>query len=211
VLRQRRGDRVVLFAGDGVGYDATIVAADARACTVHVGTLVAREAEPRVRLHLAQALIKGERLDFVLQKATELGVTDIWLTETERTEVHIEGPRVARRETHWHGVIIGAVEQCGRLRVPVLHAPQTLAAVLQRRIAAQTFLLEPGAAPLAAAPPADTLLLIGPEGGFSDAERQLALANGARSIGLGRFILRADTAPLAALTVLRQSWGWDAP
>jgi 16S rRNA (uracil1498-N3)-methyltransferase len=157
-------------------------------------------------------MIKGERLDFVLQKATELGVTDIWLLETERTEVRITGPRVSRRETHWQRIVESAAEQCGRLRLPTLHGHAALNTLLEDPPAAQTFLLDPGAAPLDTAPAvADTLLLIGPEGGFSDAEREAARATGARSMGLGKLILRADTAPLAALSILRQAWDWNAP
>ena len=211
VLRQRRGDRVELFCGDGVAFDAAIVTADARACDVHVGAVVAHEAAPRVRLHLASALMKGERIDFVLQKATELGVTDIRFTETEHTVVHIEGPRVERRETHWRAVIASAAEQCGRLWLPTVHAPQPFAELLRRPVAAQTLLLDPGAAPLGEATLVDTMLLVGPEGGFSDAERAAALASGARAVGLGRLVLRTDTAPIAAIAVLRQAWGWDAP
>src|SRR5262249_51850716 len=208
VLRQRRGDRFELFCGDGLAYDAAIVAADARACDVHVGAIVAREAAPRVRLHLAQALMKGERIDFVLQKATELGVTDIRFTVTEHTVVHIEAPRVARRETHWRAVIVSAAEQSGRLWLPTLHPPQPFAELLRARIAEQTLLLDPGAPPLEASVPlVDTMLLIGPEGGFSDAERDSALASGAHPVGLGRLVMRTDTAPIAAIAVLRQAWG----
>ena len=212
VLRQRRGDRVLLFAGDGLGYGAEIDSADPRACEVRLLEIEDTEPPPRLRLHLGQAMIKGERLDFVLQKATELGATDIWLLETERTEVHITGSRVSRRETHWQRIVESAAEQCGRLRLPILHGPISLNTLLADRPGAQTFLLDPAAPPIdAAAARVDTLLLIGPEGGFSDAERAAAHAGGARSIGLGKLILRADTAPLAALSILRQGWDWAAP
>src|SRR5262249_39388402 len=154
--------------------------------------------------------MKGERIDFVLQKATELGVTDIRFIETAHTVVHIEGPRIERRETHWRAVIVSAAEQCRRLWLPTLHAPPPFASLLRQRIAAQTLLLDPGAAPLdAVTPVVDTMLLIGPEGGFSDAERSAALASGARAVGLGRLVLRTDTAPIAAISVLRQAWGWQ--
>jgi len=212
VLRQRRGDHALLFNGDGAGYDALIESADPRACELRIGAIIQNEPPPRLQLHLAQALIKGERLDFVLQKATELGVTDIWLVETQRTEVHVEGHRVSRRETHWLRIVESATEQCGRLRLPVLHAPTALATLLAQLPAAQALLLDPGAPALAATPAmTDTVLLVGPEGGFSDAERAAAHAAGARSMGLGRLILRAETAPLAALAIVRQCWGWDAP
>jgi 16S rRNA (uracil1498-N3)-methyltransferase len=212
VLRQRRGDHVLLFCGDGNGYDARIDAADTRACEVHIGDIVATEPAPRLRLHLAQAMIKGDRLDFVLQKATELGVTDVWLVETTRTEVHIEGPRISRRESHWQRIVESAAEQSGRLRLPTLHAPIAFADLLAQPPARQLFLLDPDAPPMTGAPAFDdTMLLVGPEGGFSDDERNDALARGARAMGMGSLILRADTAPVAALAVLRQAWGWSAP
>ncbi len=152
VLRQRRGDHVLLFSGDGDGYDAEVENTDARACEVRVGAAIEHEPPPRLRLHLAQALIKGERLDFVMQKATELGVTDIWPLATERTEVHIEGHRVARREAHWQRIVESAAEQCGRLRLPVLHAPLALPALFQTPPRAQMLLLDPGAPALSGAP-----------------------------------------------------------
>src|SRR5262249_35572025 len=180
MLRLERGDHVRLFAGDGAAYDAQLATSDARACEVSVGECVERQPPPRLRLHLAQALIKGEKLDWVLQKATELGVTDIWLIATQRTEVHVDAARVSRRERHWRRVIDSAADQCGRLHLPLLHGPVSLAGLLAEPPAHQIFLLDPGAAPLGDAPPAvDTLLLVGPEGGFSDAERSATIARGA--------------------------------
>ena len=127
VLRQRRGDHVLLFCGDGIGYDARIDDPDPRACRVSILEIAETEAPPRLKLHLGQAMIKGERLDFVLQKATELGVTDIWLLETQRTEVRYAGSRVARRETHWQRIVQGAAEQSRRLTLPTA-APADFAA-----------------------------------------------------------------------------------
>ncbi len=212
VLRKHRGDHVRLFCGDGVGYDARIDDPDPRACRVSILEIAETEAPPRVKLHLGQAMIKGERLDFVLQKATELGVTDIWLLETERTEVRYEGSRVARRETHWQRIVQGAAEQSRRLTLPALHPPISLHALLAQAPARQVLLLEPGAPPIDTPPDVvDTLLLVGPEGGFSDAEHASAHALGARSMGMGNLILRADTAPVAAISILRQAWRWSAP
>ncbi len=212
VLRQRRGDHVLLFCGDGDAYEAEICNADSRACEVRVGPVAKSEPTPRVRLHLAQALLKGDRLDFVMQKATELGATDIWLIDTERTEVRFDGPRAGRRELHWQRVLASAAEQCGRLRLPTLHAPAPLPTLLDQPRAVQTFLLDPGAPPVdRALACVDTMVLVGPEGGFSDVERSSALAYGAYPIGLGELILRADTAPLAALAIVRQAWGWRVP
>jgi 16S rRNA (uracil1498-N3)-methyltransferase len=212
VLRQRRGDHVILFAGDGAAYDAQIETSDAHACEVSVGECIERQPAPRLRLHLCQALIKGDKLDWVLQKATELGVTDIWLLQTQRTEVHVEGARVSRRERHWRRVIDSAAEQCGRLHLPQLHGPIALDRLLTAPPAEQVFILDPGAPPLTRVPPElDTALLVGPEGGFTDAERTAAIARGATAVGLGAWTLRADTATVVAITMLRHSWNWNAP
>jgi 16S rRNA (uracil1498-N3)-methyltransferase len=210
VLRQRRGDYVTLFGGDGNVYGATILVADARSCEVELGAVVGREPPPRVRLHVAQALIKSERQDWMLQKATELGATDLWLLVSEHTEVHVTGARLERRLQHWQRVIVSATEQCGRLRLPQLHGPMPLPALLQTLPAQQLLLLDPGAPPLAAPSYCDTMLLLGPEGGLSDVERAAAIAAGASPMGLGSLILRSDTAPVAAISVLRQAWGWRA-
>ena len=210
VLRLRKDDRVLLFAGDGDGYDAAVVRADPRACTVAVGERLEREPPPRFELHLAQALIKRDRLDSVLQKATELGVTKITLLDTEHSEVHLSGERIGRRLEHWRGIVVGAAEQSGRLRLPTLVAPAELHAFVATATGAR-YLLDPGSAPLAGAAEADTVLLLGPEGGFSNAERALAIGKGFVPVGLGERILRSDTAPVAALAVLRQAWGWRSP
>ncbi len=211
VLRQRRGDQLAVFAGDGNAYDAVILTADTRACEITIGACTQTQAAPRLRLHLGQAMIKSDRADWVLQKATELGVTDIWLLTTQRTEVHVVGERRARRERHWQRIIEGACEQCGRLWLPRLHGPLPFPDLLNDLPDAQIYLLDPAAPPLQSSPVADALLLVGPEGGFTDPERDTAVAAGATLLGLGETILRADTAAVAAITVLRQAWGWAAP
>jgi 16S rRNA (uracil1498-N3)-methyltransferase len=207
VLRLPPGSRLELFDGAGGAY-----AAEVEEGFADLRVEARREARPALALSLLVALARGEKMDWVVQKATELGVTDIRFTDTEHTVVHIEGSRTARRETHWRAVIISAAEQCGRLWLPTLHAPQWYTELLRERIAEQTLLLDPGAPPLDdRVPLVDTMLLIGPEGGFSDAERDAAIASGARAVGLGPLVLRTDTAPIAAIAVLRQAWGWQAP
>ncbi len=211
VLRLRADDRVLVFNGDGIGHGASIAGASTKRCELEIGTPIEADAAPAFALSLAQSLIKGDRLDYVLQKATELGVTDIRLITSARTEVAVRDGRLDRRMSHWQKVIVSAAEQCGRLRLPTVHAPIALDELISLA-AGQRYLLDPGAAALS--PPIaaeDTRILVGPEGGFSDAERSRILARGYTAIGLGSKILRADTAPIAALAVLRNGWGWQAP
>lgn len=208
VLRQRRGDALTVFNGDGLAFRAVIVTADARSCEVELSDVIASEPAPHVRVHVAQALIKSERQDWMLQKATELGASDLWLLMSEHTEVRVSGPRLERRLTHWQRVVVSAAEQSGRYRLPQLHGPLPLHDFLRTSPASQMLLLDPGAPPLGNVACTDTVLLLGPEGGFSDAEREAALTAGATAVGLGDLILRSDTAPVVALGVLRQAWGW---
>jgi len=211
VLRARRGDRVLVFSGDGDGHEATVAVSNTKRCELVVGARLVSEPAPAFALDLGLALIKGDRLDFVLQKATELGVTGITLMATEHSVVNLTGERIERRFEHWQRIVIGAAEQCGRLRLPRLDGLTPFADVVARA-PAHRYLLDPGAAPLAGTPPAsDTLLLLGPEGGFSDRERVHALGAGFTAVGLGERILRSDTAPVAALAVFRQAWGWRLP
>jgi len=211
VLRARRGDRLLVFAGDGDGHEATVAVSNTKCCELDIGARLLTDAAPAFELELALALIKGDRLDFVLQKATELGVTGLTLMSTEHSVVNLTGERIERRFEHWRRIVIGAAEQCGRLRLPRLDGLTPFADVVTRA-PRHRYLLDPGAAPLAGTPPAsDTLLLLGPEGGFSEREREHALGAGCTAVGLGDRILRSDTAPVAALAVFRQAWGWRLP
>ncbi len=211
VLRLRSGDAVVAFNGDGGARYATLVAASTKRCELEIGELIATQPEPAFSLGLVQALIKGDKLDFVLQKATELGVTDITLITSERTEVMVRDERLERRLAHWQKIIVAAAEQCGRLRLPTLHAPQSIEDAMTSA-SGRRFLLDPGAAPIPTAlEPESTQVWVGPEGGFSDAERDRLLSAGFIAMGLGSIILRADTAPVAALAILRNGWVWRLP
>jgi 16S rRNA (uracil1498-N3)-methyltransferase len=211
VLRLARGDRVVVFDGSGADHVAVIVDADARRGRLEITEEARRERAPVFRLHLVLALIKGDKLDFTLQKATELGVTDIWLTVTSRSEVRPSGERHNRRQQHWRRVIAAACEQCGRARLPDLHGPIAFPELMTQLAVDQLLLLDPGAPPVDAVGTRDTAVLVGPEGGFSDDERRAVLDGGGQAMGLGDRTLRADTAPVAALAVLRQFWRWELP
>jgi len=212
VLRLRTGDRIVLFNGDGWDFAGRIEAV--RGNQVEVG-LVAREPgtpESPLSLTLMQGVARGERMDLVVQKATELGVARLVPVLAERSVVRLDRRQAERRLEHWRAVAAAACEQSGRSRLPVIEAPAGLAdALALARDADCRITLSPGAAvPLVslAAGTASAVLLIGPEGGLTDAEVGRAEAAGFEARSLGPRILRTETAALAALAVL-QSVGGD--
>jgi 16S rRNA (uracil1498-N3)-methyltransferase len=209
VLRLRRGEDIECFDGQGRAVRATLADAGPRSATLRLGEVLAAAPPPAPDLHLVQGLLKGASMDLVVQKATELGATDIHPLRAERSNVPQDAERLARKHEHWLRVIESAAEQCGALHLPRLHPVRSLEDYLAAPPAARSILLHPGEPVLPTTLPREHLaLLIGPEGGWSDAERSAAAAAGAVSHGLGSRILRGETAPLAALAALRHGWGW---
>ena len=210
VLRLQEGDTLTLFNGEGGEYRASLVAVSKRETRARLLEFHATERESPVRLTLALGISAGERMDYSLQKATELGVSAIAPLATERSVVRLAGERADKRLRHWQHVVIAACEQCGRNRVPAVAPVQTLYAYLAGVDKDQRLLLlSPQATtPLKrAAPAAAAVLLIGPEGGLALAECQAAAANGFEAVSLGPRVLRTETAPVAALAVLQALWG----
>lgn len=205
VLRLRPGDGLVLFNGDGFDYAAELLPGPRDRTRVLVNARLPAVAEPGLDLTLVQAVGKGDRMDTSLQKSTELGVSAIQPVFTERTEVRLAGSRLEKRQAHWRGVLIAACEQSGRARIPELHEARSLEDWLAGSAAAHRLVLAPGAErALASVQPRGPVdILIGPEGGFSEAElRRLTLA-GCLPVSLGPRILRTETAGPAALAVLQ--------
>jgi 16S rRNA (uracil1498-N3)-methyltransferase len=212
VLRLRAGDPVVLFNGrDGRNYRGEF-AGDGRS-GAQVVVSAASEPQPEAPLHitLAQGISRGERMDLVLQKATELGVNVIQPLFCERSVVRLQGERLEARQRHWTGVIRSASEQCGRTRLPQLRPATTLGTWLERYADDTPIIqLDPAAACALRGmpPPAGRIgILVGPEGGLSAAERAMATTAGCRSVHLGPRVLRTETAPLAALAIIQAMWG----
>ena len=205
VLRLRPGDGLVLFNGDGFDYAAELLPGPRDRTRVLVNARLPAVAEPGLEVILVQAVGKGDRMDTTLQKSTELGVSAVQPVFTERTEVRLTGSRLEKRQAHWRGVLISACEQCGRARVPELRDAMNLDDWLAGPPAAHRLVLAPGAErALASVQPRGAVeLLVGPEGGFSEAElRRLTLA-GCVAVSLGPRILRTETAGPAALVVLQ--------
>jgi 16S rRNA (uracil1498-N3)-methyltransferase len=209
VLRLGPGDPVVLFNGDGRDYPGQLLVASRHGARVRVDHAGELEGEPPLRLHLAVGVSRGERMDFVIQKAVELGVASIRPLFTERSVVRLDAARAERRHSHWHGVLVAACEQSGRRRLPRLHEAQALADWLPT-IAGSALLLDPRAERSLAtlpAPHGEVTLLVGPEGGLSADERARAARSGLVAVRLGPRILRTETAPLAALAAMQVLWG----
>lgn len=211
VLRMGEGDEVVLFNGrDGRDCRARLVLVGKQ--EVRARVLECGEAQPRppLTIHLALGISRGERMDFALQKSVELGVDSITPLFTSRTVVKLGGRRLEKRLAHWRGVVTSACEQSGRGYLPDLHEPTRLEAWLERNAGKDTLLLDPRAEKtLPYLPPPTGVLsfLIGPEGGFSEKERELACEKGCTGVRLGPRILRTETAPLAAMAAAQVLWG----
>ncbi len=210
VLRLRAGDRIVLFNGKGGECPATIVQAGKRSVQVRIDDCTDIDRESPLNVHLGLGISKGERMDFALQKATELGVAQITPLFTERVVVRLDDKRLNKRLDHWRGVIVAACEQSGRNRLPVLHDAVSFDDWLAARDEACRLFLDPLAARSLKdlpAPGTRVALAIGPEGGFSDRERDRIRLRDFTGVQLGPRILRTETAAMAALAAVQVLWG----
>lgn len=210
VLRLIVGDALTLFNGCGGEYDSSISRLTKNSARARVIAWRDVERESGIRITLAQGLCSGDRMDYAIQKATELGVQAIQPLTTERSLMRLSDDRAERRLMHWRNVALSACEQCGRNHPPEVRAVATLDAFLSTAIdAGRKLLLSPsGAVRLRELPCADGVtVLVGPEGGFSDAEECRALSAGFTAVRMGPRVLRTETAPLAAIAALQSMWG----
>ena len=213
VLRADIGDACVLFNGDGHDYDARITAIGKRSGEVEILAARTLDNESPLRITLLQALARGEKMDWILQKATELGVAAVIPVESERSEVKLDSERAGKRVAHWQSVIVAACEQSGRAVVPAIAPPQPLANALRAlpSSSALRLLLDPKAGQaldvIDEHPGRELVLAIGPEGGWSPRDRELLRAAGFEGMRLGPRILRTETAGIAAIAVLQSRFG----
>jgi len=212
VLRLGEGHACVLFNGDGHDYTARIVQANQGETEVEVVSVQAVHTESPLSIWLVQGIARGEKMDLILQKATELGVNGIVPVISERSEVRLDAARAQKRLVHWRNVIVSACEQSGRARIPVIAAPQTLVqcgAELPQTDA--RWWLDPDATDTlysVKVPTATSMILaVGPEGGWSPRDRQLLTALEFMGLRLGPRILRTETAGLAAISVMQMRFG----
>ncbi len=213
VLRLDVGDACVLFNGDGFDYPARIVTAGKRDASVELGAPRAPGNESALRVLLLQAVARGEKMDWIVQKATELGVHGIFPVTSERTEVKLDAQRAEKRLVHWRAIAAAACEQSGRARVPAIAPPQALAQALAALPHdACRLILDPQAdaialGGLALAGDAVVAVAIGPEGGWSTRDLSQLADAGFRGLRLGPRVLRTETAGLAAIAALQARYG----
>jgi 16S rRNA (uracil1498-N3)-methyltransferase len=208
VLRLEPGAPVTLFDGSGGEFAGTLER-DGKKWWARVGSHDSVERESPLDITLLQGIARGERMDLIVQKATELGVARVVPVLAERSVVRVDAAQRDRKREHWQAIAIAACEQCGRNRVPAISEPRGLGDIIAALpVNSARFLLAADGTETLAAFAARTrgqpvVLLIGPEGGIADNERRFALANGFVACRLGPRILRTETAGLAALAVLQ--------
>ena len=209
VLRLKPGSKLILFNGDGYDYTAELTAAEKKTAIVSIQQRGEQQAPAKLNIHLGIGLSKGDRLEQVLQKSTELGVTEISLLNTEFTAVKRRPEQQEKKFQHWQGIIQSACEQSGRRYLPKLHQPCSLDQWLRTFRHELKLVLTPTASAAMKDHQAtkDLALLIGPEGGLSENEVNLATSQGFHQVRLGSHVLRTETAPLAAIAAAQTLWG----
>lgn len=210
VLRLRQHDLVHAFNGRGGCYLARVDRITKHEVVIVPTEFLEEERESGLDLTLAHGVARGQRMDYTIQKAVELGVNRIVPVLTEYTQMKLGAERLEKRLSHWQGVIISACEQCGRNRLPIIDTPLTLAEWAAADVSEVKLLLQPGAGPTLGSldmRPASATLLCGPEGGLSQNDCRLAAEAGYCPVSLGPRILRTETAAVTALAVCQSLWG----
>lgn len=209
VLRMGEGRELIAFDGRGGQYSAKIVSASKKAATIETGEHDSNDRESPLATSLAIGISRGERFDWVLQKATELGVSKITPIFSDRCEVKLQGERLQKKWDHWKQITISACEQCQRNRLPVLEQAKSLGDYFKAETAECKFVLHHrGQDSLKdQSTPHSVALLIGPEGGLTELEITDALDSGFSALTLGPRVLRTETAPVTALSILQWQWG----
>jgi 16S rRNA (uracil1498-N3)-methyltransferase len=209
VLRLTKGSALVLFNGDGREYDAVVLEASRFRVSLHIDKARLRDAESPLAVVLGLSISRSDRMDWALQKSVELGARHITPLLTERCVVQLKGDKRDQKTAHWQKIVQHAAEQCGRTLLPVLEAVQDLATWSARQQGLKIILDPYATIGLRQLQPQDdtVTLLAGPEGGFSEWERQTAQAAGFHPVCLGSRILRTETASLTALAAVQTLWG----
>lgn len=209
VLRLGPGDKLRVFDGQGSEFEATVQGGGRSATIIQIGRRIEALAESPLAITVAQGLCRGDRMDWVLQKGTELGVQSFQTLTTARSTVRLGGNRLEKRMRHWQAVVVSACEQCGRATVPRVSEPAAVGTYLGE-LEGQAMYLDPKSPDRVRDLQLSTrslVLMVGPEGGFTEDERQLMKAQGIRGINLGPRILRTETAGLAVISALQSRFG----
>lgn len=220
-LRLRAGEQIQVFDGVGGRRNARLVRPDRKACQIELGPSAAALPTPPVSITLVQGIAQGDRMDWVVEKAVEMGVAQVMPVQTSRSQVRLSQDRAIKRVDHWRRVAVAACRQSGRDDLPIIHPVGTLDSTLDRLAvtdegdgAPARFVLHPASPHALSAAVSDyqevptaARLLIGPESGLSDAEVDKAVAQGWRAVGLGPRVLRTETAGIVAISILQAGWG----
>jgi len=209
VLRLREDQTLILFNGSGGEYHGRFSEVSRKAVRVEIEQFIERDIESPLQIKLGMGISRGDRMDWAVQKAVELGVNQLTPLTTERCVVKFNDDKKLQRQQHWQHIVQHAAEQSGRTRLPTLLPVERLSDWLAQQQGLRVFLDPYAAHSLADLQPqqATVTLLSGPEGGFSEAERQLATAAGFVPVRMGARILRTETAVLSALTAVQTLWG----
>lgn len=209
VLRMKPEEPLILFNGEGVAFQGRIQSISKKSVAVFLEDEVAGSVESPLSIHLGQSLSRGERMDYAIQKATEVGVTEIAPLFSDRSEVKLTKERQEKRLHHWQQIAISACEQCGRNRVPVIHPPISVDEWTSVQSSELKFVLHHRAARKLEDydKPESVSLLIGPEGGLTSEEIDQAEKSGFNALALGPRVLRTETAPVSAITLMQYLWG----
>jgi 16S rRNA (uracil1498-N3)-methyltransferase len=209
VLRLTTGDPIILFNGDNHEYFGELEIRDKRTALVHINNKIFHDRESPLKIHLAQGIARGEKMDFIIQKAVELGVHEITPLFTERCNVKLDADRMTKRIAHWQLVAISAAEQCGRNQITNINMPCEIAHFVETTLSAQKFILSHRAQQdlKSIAKSTSCTLLVGPEGGFAPHELHRAETQDFTPIVLGPRILRTETAALVAVSLLQAQLG----
>jgi len=212
VVRMAPGDTLTLFNGEGGEYTAVLSEVQKKRASAEVKVFTPREVELPYAITLAQALPEAGKMDWIVEKAVELGVAAVQPLAARRCVVRLSSERAEKKLAHWHSVIVSACEQSGRNRLAQLAEPQEFRDWITRQDLHKRVLLTPRATESLAdwarhQPPQALTVMVGPEGGFSDEEEAQALQHGALALSIGPRVLRTETAALAAVAVLNAAWG----
>ncbi|NQZ33047.1 MAG: 16S rRNA (uracil(1498)-N(3))-methyltransferase [Oceanospirillaceae bacterium] len=209
VLRMKTGESICLFNGDGHEYQGRLNSVEKRSVTVDIISISSPARSSSLKIEIGQSISKGDRMDYAIQKSTELGMNSFTPLLSERGEVRLKADRLLKKQQQWQQLAISGCEQSLRTDIPNINDPRPLNEWVQHCDAELKLVLHHhSATPLSElTPPRSVALLIGPEGGLSEAEVELAMNAGFKAVAFGPRVLRTETAPVVAQSILQYLWG----
>ena len=206
VLRQKEGDQIQCFDGQGTEAICSVSSSKAGHYELRVERVFNIPVRTAPKLHVAIGLLKGQAMDRAIQHSTELGATDIWLLQSERSNVHLSNERLRSKSNHWHKVCVSSCEQCGESYLPAIHGPMTIEQLFEVTTIIEKIILDPTGKPFSKQLPVkERILFIGPEGGWSPQEKNFFTSQRLSFFSLGQRIIRAENTPTVGLALAKQA------